>query len=261
MWQEQVSRAVAGPSVHTFVKATQPVLPPGRPSSGSSKESPGCSHLSFDASSSLLATQIDDSPSTVWIWDVRSRELRSVLVFHVEVTTISWHPSARETLLLRCGDSDYRGLVFVWDPLSLGPISVDFRRSDLASETTRRPTCAWLRTEDQAPAVFYSDGIECLLAAPMEGDAPPWAETRHEAAAGVSLGNESPLFLVPAVEGPEGIAVCKEGQMHDGSDKGSDSESEMQDDTFHYKLEGKSRLLDVSHSGDTDQPPGHDAGR
>jgi len=235
----------------------QPVCPPGRPSSDDAKTSPGCSHLSFDASSSLLAVKLDEFPSTVWIWDIGSSELRAVLMFHAEVSTISWHPTIRETLLLGCDDSEYRGLMFVWDPLSNGPISVGLRHGTLPAETaSHKPRCVWVSSGDQEPVVFYSDGVECWLAAPMEGGIPSWAEVTGGPRAGASPAEESPLDLVPAAGRTAGVDILEGGQMQSASDRGTDSECEVQDDTFHYKLEGKTRS---PGSNGADQPPGNEA--
>src|SRR4051794_18141556 len=98
-----------------------PVSPPARlPPEGGDQMS-GCCHLSFDAASGLLATKIEEAPGAVWIWDVRASELRAVLLFYVDVAGISWHPTVRETLLLKCEGNLYNDVVFAWDPLSEGP--------------------------------------------------------------------------------------------------------------------------------------------
>jgi len=236
------------------------VSPPGRPSSDDAKAPLGCSHLAFDASSNLLAAKLYDSPSTVWIWDVGSLELRAVLLFHAEVATLSWHPTIRETLLLRCDDGDHHGLVFVWDPLTNGPVSVDRRHGPLAKQTAgSKPRCMWLNCDGQDPVVFFSDGADCWLAAPMQGETPLWAESNRGPGTGALLREESPLDLAPAVEGTAGTERCEEGQMQSPCDRGSDSESEIRDDTFYYKLEGKHRPLGLLLSGDTDRLAGNEA--
>src|SRR5688572_6430505 len=78
----------------------------------------GCVSIQFDPSSTLVATRLDDSPGTAWIWDVQAAELRAVLLFHGNIRSLSWHPSVRETLLVRCDGDSYSGIVFIWDPLS-----------------------------------------------------------------------------------------------------------------------------------------------
>ncbi|SPQ22916.1 feea8331-9061-4009-9841-2c69a36f6042 [Thermothielavioides terrestris] len=125
VWQEQIGVSQAGPVIHTFLRATQLISPAPAPRD-QAEQGLGCASILFDPSSALVATRLDDSPGTVWIWDVQVSELRAVLLFHGNVASLSWHPHIAETLLVRCEGDHYNGLVFVWDPLSEGPRSVDF---------------------------------------------------------------------------------------------------------------------------------------
>ncbi|KAH8909802.1 WD40 repeat-like protein [Coniochaeta sp. PMI_546] len=223
IWQEQVSVVQTGPSIHTFIKATQAISPPGRESKDNSKLKTGVSTMVFDASSGLIATRLDDAPSTVWIWDIQASELRAVLLFHSEVQSATWHPTSRETLLIRCDGDLYNGIVFVWDPLSEGPRTIDFASNLPDRKVEGKPQASWLCLDDsEAPSLFFSDGQNYVLASVAESDqdVPYWQDGDGVEA----QRQESPLELVPAA-GPEGPGLDEEDD---------DDVSELED-TFVHK--------------------------
>lgn len=165
----------------------------------------GCASLLFDPSSALVATRQDDSPSTVWIWDVQAAELRAVLLFNGNVAGLSWHPRIAETLLVRCEGDQYNGLIFVWDPLSEGPRSLDFARHLPGAKAGGRLRVQWLGAETSShPSVFFSDAQNYVLAWLGETDQgpPPWGDygpsRRHSFSEECKERDESPLDLVPA---------------------------------------------------------------
>ncbi|KAB5558637.1 quinon protein alcohol dehydrogenase-like superfamily [Coniochaeta sp. 2T2.1] len=203
IWQEQLSIVQTGHSIHTFIKASQAISPPGRTTKDSSDPKTGISSMMFDASTGLIATTLDDAPSTVWIWDIQASELRAVLLFHPEVKSASWHPTSRETLLIRCDGDLYNGTVFVWDPLSEGPRTLDFTAHLPERKVAGRPQAEWLGLNNsETPSLFFSDGDNYLLAAVAESDqvVPYWQD---RSAIDIHR-EESPLELVPAagVEDP-----------------------------------------------------------
>ncbi|KAF4124115.1 WD40 domain protein, partial [Geosmithia morbida] len=89
VWQEQLSST----GISQFHHATQEISP------ATSMTSTGCSTMAFDASSNLLATKLDDSPTTLWIWDLSAGELRAVLLFYHPLE-FTWHPFIQELLLV-----------------------------------------------------------------------------------------------------------------------------------------------------------------
>lgn len=160
---------------HQFVKASQAITPPnGQTGSNSSSPPSGCIQLSFDPSSPLLATKLGEASSTVWVWDVTAAELRAVLVFHGDVSSITWHPTIRETLLVTCEGDAYNSTIFIWDPLSEGPKSVEFS----GQLSNNKIQTLWLNLDNVEPgALFASDGEEYLLAslvADSEDGPLPW---------------------------------------------------------------------------------------
>lgn len=225
VWQEQVNVSHAGPSIHTFLKATHVISPPAR-----SRDSPeprsGCSSILFDSSSALVATCLDDSPSTLWIWDTQASELRAVLVFHSNVCYAGWHPTSRETLLVRCDGDLYNGIVFVWDPLSEGPRTIDFSEHLPESKVRGRSLATWLGCDaSKSPSVFFSDGLNYMFASLAESDqeSPPWQDRTGVEWNSEARREESPLELVPATE-----MKSQYGEEED------DDASELED-TFYYK--------------------------
>ncbi|KAJ6446334.1 WD40 domain-containing protein [Purpureocillium lavendulum] len=169
VWQEQVSSAGQGHSTQSFVRATQMVAPPAQSSEAkhAAPLSPGCSMAAFDASSTLLATRLDDSPCAIWIWDVAAAELRAVLIFHSAVG-FSWHPSVRELLLVTCQDEGRRGATFVWDPLSDGPLLVSEadglpNAAQPAKAVGKRPKVLWVDRDTEFPEVLVADAERYAL--------------------------------------------------------------------------------------------------
>jgi hypothetical protein len=153
--------------------------PPGLPADAKPLPDPkqGCSAAAFDASSALLATRLDDSPGTVWIWDVNVGELRAVLTFHFPVS-FQWHPHVRETLLLKCLEDGRRGVSYVWDPLSNGPTTI-YAQSYLPGKESRgKINTAWVYGQTEPPKLLLSDSKHCVLVTLSDANqgAPNWHE-------------------------------------------------------------------------------------
>ncbi|KAK4192130.1 hypothetical protein QBC35DRAFT_264328 [Podospora australis] len=228
VWQEQISVPHAGPVVHSFLRTTQIISPAPRLQDNSEPVS-GCAVISFDPSSALVATRLEDSPGTIWIWDVQAAQLRGVLLFHGNISALSWHPHIPGTLLIRCEGDQYNGMVFVWDHLSEGPRSVDFNQHLPGFKTNGKPRSSWLGLDiASAPSLFFSDAHNYMLACLTESDQvqPPWGgQASLEPGYVAETREESPLELVPAGEaGPDAANFTE--------DEGEYSELE---DTFVHK--------------------------
>lgn len=159
----------------------------------------GCALLSFDPSSALLATRLDETPSTVWIWDTTAAELRAVLLFHGSVVRTVWHPVIRETLLITCDGDAYNQLVFVWDPLSEGPKCVDFTGS-LPSGPVQP---AWLNIPSLETGALLACNNEAYMFASLAMDddetaAVPWAAEDKNSSQ--PHGHESPSSAADAYD-------------------------------------------------------------
>lgn len=214
--------------IHTFLRATQAISPAPRLKDNSEPVS-GCASICFDPCSALVATRLDDSPGTVWVWDLQAAELRAVLLFHGNVTSLLWHPHVPETLLVKCEGDQYNGLVFVWDPLSEGPRTVDFGRRMPGAKAGSRSRALWLGLDaSSVSCVFFSDTHSCVLACLGEADQspPPWGSSANSAMSfSAERREESPLELVPA----SGIG-SEDPVIEDNDDDGSELE-----DTFVHK--------------------------
>ncbi|KAH8878875.1 TolB, C-terminal domain-containing protein [Thozetella sp. PMI_491] len=226
VWQEQVSISQTGPSAHTFVRATQSIAPMGRAGKDGSEPASGCFSVVFDSASVLVAVRLEESPGTAWIWDLAAAELRAVLLFHGAITNLSWHPSMRETLLVKCDGDQYGGLVFVWDPLSDGPQLVDFRNILPSTRALTRSYASWVDTEATSlPSVFYSNAEHCALATLAESaeGSSPWPGGGSTDWSSPTRREESPLDLIPAAEQPP------------SADEYGEEEASELEDTFIHK--------------------------
>ncbi|KAL7941710.1 hypothetical protein V8C42DRAFT_175739 [Trichoderma barbatum] len=181
VWQEKIdSESPQGRATHTFVRATQILSPPGiatdaQPATAEAKS--GCSLAAFDASSTLLATRLEDSPCTLWIWDVVAAELRAVLIFHTTVS-FQWHASSRELLLITSQDQTQQGVSFIWDPLSNGPTPLVPEDNLPNGKAAGRTQVAWINRETELPVLFVSDAQHYLLLSPSNADQDtnPWQQ-------------------------------------------------------------------------------------
>lgn len=174
VWQEQIGNEN---NMRTFLraeKATSPqvVLDSMSTSSGARL---GCSLISFDVSSTLLATRLDDSPSTIWIWDLAAGELRAALMFHFAVTFV-WHPNCSEVLLISCQEDGRRSASYVWDPLSQGPTSLNVEQYLPTNKRTSKLQVSWLNHESESPEILASDAQHYVLLslADAHDEASPW---------------------------------------------------------------------------------------
>lgn len=188
----------------------QPVEPGDQSSSSSSKNetTPGCNLASFDCSSSLLATRIEEAPGAVWVWDIPTSELRAVLLYHAKVAAVQWHPSQPELLLVRCEGAG-GGFGYVWDPISQGPRAID---TAAHWQATGKLQAGWLggSEAEAAASVFCSDSSSCMVASLAEAEAPD-------------------LPIPAAGKGPTALAASPSVDGDSSSDGG------QLDDTFHFK--------------------------
>jgi hypothetical protein len=167
----------------------------------------------FDSSSTLLATRLDDSPCTLWIWDIAAAELRAVLIFHTTVA-FQWHGSSRELLLITSQDSAQQGVSFIWDPLSNGPRPLVPEIYLPEVRAAGKAQVAWINCESEIPVLFVSDTQHYLLLSPSVASesANPWQQ------AAVSHDSSEHQF---------GSPISNHYEM--------DDEDEVMDDTFSFR--------------------------
>jgi hypothetical protein len=220
------------------VLVTQVICPPTFDSISSSDSSPktGTNIFSFDISGTLLATRTENMPTTLWIWDVGTKILRTVLIFHAPVAKATWHPTTDELLLIRCGGEESRGLVHIWDPSWESPRIIDFTSHMPGRNIVGKTVGRWLSTECTAPAIFFSDSQNCTLASISEQDEGdlPWQSAGARAFDIYGQQEESPLNLVPADEKIFNGRTTFGPVMEDGVTRVSGGSDEV-DDTFRFR--------------------------
>lgn len=224
VWQEQGQIKNGGGLVVDFIRVSRPIAP-SRSATLVQESKTGGDFVAFDVSSNLLATRLEEAPSTAFIWDIPTSELRAVLLFRASISKMEWHPQRPEQLLLTCeGEDAYKCIAFLWDPLSDGPRPVDFASHIPANGVAGRTSCTWLRRDSGATAatLFFSDHERGIIGQTSEDDdgSFPWqAVPRTESLHSHSGGH---ILLRTAED--------HENDIEEGL-------SEL-DDTFHFKKAG-----------------------
>lgn len=191
-------------------------------SSASVEAAMGGSSCSFDASSALLASRIDDSPTTLWIWDLSAMELRAVLIFSSDIASFRWHPVIPELLLVTCQGRDSDGVVFVWDPLSDGPQVLDCALRFPDEKISPKWQVRWIRSDTNPGVIYVGDSSRYVLASLVESDEaqPNWSDVHLSP----SNGNISSIDHTVLSENIDGSLVDAEDDNLSGPD-----------DTFNFK--------------------------
>lgn len=185
----------------------------------------GCSSAQFDVSSNLLATKLDDSPTTLWIWDLVAAELRAVLIFHANVD-FQWHPSIRELLLVTYHDETHQVLPFLWDPLSDGPTFIHHEERVSERKLASRAHATWLDTSSDDPVLLLSDGYQYCLVSLSDGDngGPYWQDNGGHSTS-ITVSDSLPRAGLSRIQDQTQYVLPRE----------SDEDTSMLDDTFSFK--------------------------
>lgn len=226
-----------------FVLATQITYPPTSGSTPTSNTNntytepkSGTNILSFDNSGTLLASRTENMPTTLWIWDVSTRILRAVLIFHSSIAKATWHPTVDELILVRCEGDESRSLIHLWDPSWTSPRIVNFAPQLVGGKVIGKTIARWMAAESCPPVMFISDSQDCILASLAESNYDsdqtenlPWKDANIRGMDIYGQQEESPLSLVPANEKLGRMDVDEESftAMSGGS--------EEVDDTFRFK--------------------------
>jgi hypothetical protein len=157
----------------------------------------------------LLATRLEEAPSTIWIWDLATAELRAVLMFHSSAD-FAWHPSIRELLLVVCHDEGHTAVPFVWDPLSNGPTCIPV--IERLSQSGGKVQATWVAWNHELPALLLSDPHSYFVVSP--------SDTEH-----------GPAFWKEDIESDSSISFSDHGLSYLGRDATA-SGSLIGDDTY-----------------------------
>lgn len=79
----------------------------------------GVKHLQWSYTSHYLATQSEQSPATVWIWDMTTLELASVLIHQHPVKDFKFSPHSNDLYLVTGA-----GRVYTWAPLGASVVEL-----------------------------------------------------------------------------------------------------------------------------------------
>lgn len=94
MWQEQINAS----GDRSYLISSQPTCPPVHDLVA---DSPcGVSILEYNKDGGLLATKNDYNPTTIWIWHLKSMSAAAVLIHHLPIKRIQWHPLINDLLLI-----------------------------------------------------------------------------------------------------------------------------------------------------------------
>jgi WD40 repeat protein len=94
---------IDGQGNRSYMLTSQPVTPPKAPleKNETALMKQGISLLAFNADGTLCATRDDSTPSTVWIWDLKSLKPRTILIQYAPVKALLWHPNDPSRLLIQ----------------------------------------------------------------------------------------------------------------------------------------------------------------
>jgi hypothetical protein len=156
--------------------------------------------MHFDSSGTLLVTRVEEMPTTLWIWDVGDIALRAVMIFHAAIAQATWHPSIGELLLVRCEGDESKGLIHFWDPSWEIPKIIDLASQLPCGKAIGKTVVRWLGTDGTAPAIFFSDSQDYILASISELDEGelPWHDAEARAFDIYGQQEESPLNFAAA---------------------------------------------------------------
>jgi WD40 repeat protein len=93
---------VDGSGNRSYSLAQQPVVPPTTTGEkGELLMKQGINIIAFNADGTLCATRDDSTPTTIWIWDLRSLRPKMILLQYSPVKSLQWHPSNSTLLLIQ----------------------------------------------------------------------------------------------------------------------------------------------------------------
>jgi WD40 repeat protein len=94
---------IDGQGSRSYALTSQPATPPKAPleKNETALMKQGISILAFNADATLCATRDDSTPSTAWIWDLRSLKPRTILIQYAPIKTLQWHPHDASRLLIQ----------------------------------------------------------------------------------------------------------------------------------------------------------------
>lgn len=169
----------------SFELTQQPATPPKAPveknDTGLMKQ--GISIMAFNKDGTLCATRDDSTPTTVWIWDLRSLQPRTIFILHSPVKALQWHPTSSSHLLIQCTHDSPTLYLYTAAPFSnstsssssgVGPPSILSLLDNITKPAGSLPakwTSKWLHTDpDKKPAMMVGHQQGYILVWPEGKD-------------------------------------------------------------------------------------------
>ncbi|KAG9243227.1 hypothetical protein BJ878DRAFT_128268 [Calycina marina] len=234
VWQE-LATAQHGGVRRDFIQARQIISPPASTttSTSDSNTKSGTNTITFDKSGTLLATKVEIIPTTIWIWDISTKILRTVLILHAPIAKLTWHPTIDELLLIRCEGPDNRALVHLWCPSWESPQIIDFAAQLPGGKILGKTVGRWLNTRSATAVIFFSDSQDCILASLSGPDdsTVPWQDAEVRGLDIYRRREESPLNLV-AADKKASFDRVSEIVDDDNADRRSGGSEDYVEDTF-----------------------------
>ncbi|KAF2437791.1 hypothetical protein P171DRAFT_173179 [Karstenula rhodostoma CBS 690.94] len=259
----------------SFELAQQPATPPKAPveknDTGHMKQ--GISAMAFNKDGTLCATRDESTPTTVWIWDLRSLQPKTIFILHSPVKALQWHPVYPSHLLIQSTHDSPTLYLYTAQPLPSSTSSSDSTSGpptilSLADNITKpagsaaaKWTARWLNTEpDKKPAMVVGHQQGYLLVWPEGKDQILRFEGQDE--------DESDDSLYDILTGRTPVPPLRDdawGRSHGSEDGGEDADvtgapsMEGLDstssfyDTFREKREARSRGMSVFEESGLDE--------
>ncbi|POS84985.1 hypothetical protein EPUL_003880, partial [Erysiphe pulchra] len=161
VWQEQIDFQESG-SQSVFIQIHKEISLPTS-SNATNKIKTGVNLMSFDKSGSNLAVKMEETPTTIWIWDVIKPVPKAILVLHATISKIQWHPTIENQLMALCEDESAHGLVYLWNDTWLAPKIINFASYLPEGLVVEKTNSQWINTMELDPCLFFSDSENCLL--------------------------------------------------------------------------------------------------
>lgn len=218
------SEQVDGQANRSYTITPQPVTPPRAPleKNETSLMKQGISLLAFNSEGTLCATRDDSTPSTVWIWDLRSLRPRMILIQYAPVKTLQWHHDNPALLLIQTTHDAPTLYLYQASNLSASTSASTSASApppailDLSSHIAKLPsalptrwTTSWLRTPaDKRPAFTLAHQTGYTYTWPfgkdmiLRFDTPDGSEASDDSLYDILTGRK-PAPRLPDSDGPD----------------------------------------------------------